>query len=140
MTQKTKICSKCKKELPATTEYFYHANNQYKGKIYNDGLCYQCKECRRIYKREHRQQVAKIRKEYKKKNWNKYYYLNNLHIKVRRLKSKQKYCSICNEEKKLELSSINGIYTENPKDYWWLCHECHHLYDRTNKIHKKKEE
>ena len=137
MTQKTKICTKCERELPATLEYFYYYNSEYKGKKYGDGLRYQCKDCWKEYKQKHRKQVAKNRKEYKKKNWEKYLSLNNLHNKIRRLKSNQKYCSICNQPKKLELSSINGIYSENPNDYWWLCHECHHLYDRINKIHIK---
>jgi len=35
----SKICNKCGRELPATTDYFHrHKNN-------NDGLAYGCKEC-----------------------------------------------------------------------------------------------
>lgn len=36
---KTKICSKCKKELPATKKHFY------KGSRFKDGLSTRCKEC-----------------------------------------------------------------------------------------------
>jgi len=137
MTQKTKICVKCKKELPATIEFFYYLKPGYKGKIYNDGLRYQCKDCWKKYKQEHREEVAKSRKLYKEKNHKKETFLNSLHVRIKKLKSNQKYCSICNQEKKLELSSVNGIYSENLDDYWWLCHECHGLYDRTNKTHIK---
>ena len=76
-------------------------------------------------------------RKYHRKTYNKQYPLNRLHLRIKKLKPKQKYCSICNEEKKLQLSNINGIYTEDPKDYWWLCHECHALYDRLNKTHIK---
>ena len=139
MTQKTKICTKCKKELPATLEYFYRSVKTYKETLYNNGLRYWCKNCFKEQKRERRTKIREKINEYRKKNWEKFKFLNHVHYKVRSLKSKQKYCSICNEEKKLELSSIDGIYTENPKDYWWLCHECHHLYDRINKTHKRLE-
>ena len=132
MTQKTKFCTKCKKELPATTDYFYYSKKS------KDGLRYHCKDCWRDYKREHRQQIAKNRKEYKKNNWEGWMKNHLKHIKIKRLKPKQKYCSICNQEKKLDLSSVDGKYSENPNDYWWLCHECHALYDRINKTHKKK--
>ncbi len=144
MTQKIKICTKCLKVLPATTEFFYYLKTQYNGKTYNDGLRYQCKKCMGEYKRKHRKHIIKQRKEYYKnvirldKDKDNNYHL--LHNRVKRLKFIQKYCSICNQEKKLELSSINGIYSEDPNDYWWLCHECHHLYDRTNKTHKKEGE
>ena len=95
MTQLIKICSKCKRELPATLEYFYYC------KDYKDKLRHHCKDCWKEYKRIHRQQVAKSRKEWKKKNHKKELFLRNLHRKVRKLKSTQKHCSICNEEKKL---------------------------------------
>jgi len=133
MTQKIKICTKCKKELPATLEYFYYSKLKY-----TDGLRYWCKNCCQDYKREHRRETVKNRKEYHKKNSEERYSLERLHVKVTKLKPKQEFCSICNQEKKLELSSVNGIYSEDPNDYWWLCHACHHLYDRVNKTHKKE--
>jgi len=136
MTQKTKICVKCKKELPATTEYFYYCGK------HKDGLRYQCKDCQREYKRSRRREIAKNTKIYKKKtqqeNRENYNHYQNIHNKIKRLKSGQIYCSICNQEKNLELSSIDGKYSEDVNDYWWLCHDCHGLYDRINKTHKIK--
>jgi hypothetical protein len=40
---KTKTCTKCGKEKPATLEFFHRAN------VHKDGLQYECKECRRKY-------------------------------------------------------------------------------------------
>lgn len=50
----TKVCSHCKRELPATTEYFC-ANNEMR-----DGLTRNCRDCRAAYFREYRVK----RKEY----------------------------------------------------------------------------
>ena len=135
MTQIMQICTKCKRELPATTDFFNYSKREYKGKRYNEGLRYQCKDCWNKYKREHREQVVKSRKEYKEKNLDRDKIYNKTHQKIRKLKPKQDFCSICNQKRKLELSSINGNYSENINDYWWLCHECHHLFDRINKTH-----
>lgn len=130
-----KICTNCRIEWPATLEFFC------KHPKAKDGLGSWCRECKskkvKKWREENPEKRKKQQKAYKKKNWKKYLSLNNLHTKIRKLKPKQKYCSICNQEKKLELSSIEGIYTEDTKDYWWLCHECHHLYDRINKTHKE---
>ena len=132
MTPKTKICTKCKKELPATTEYFYYAKKS------KDGLRSWCKDCWKDYKREHRRQIAEnSRNYYKKMDKENHKFLNKIHYKIIKLKPKQDYCSICNQEKKLELSSIDGKYSEDVNDYCWLCRECHQLYDRINKTHKR---
>ena len=40
MGEATKICTKCKRELPATTEFFHRSRG------FKDGLKYKCKECR----------------------------------------------------------------------------------------------
>ena len=89
-------------------------------------------EYQREYQREYRK--THPQKQYRKRN----YLLERLHLRIRELKTKQKYCSICNETKKLVLSNIDGNYSEDPNDYWWLCYECHNLYDRENKTHTKK--
>lgn len=49
----TKICIKCKKELPATNEYFS------KNKAAKDGFEYQCKDCRRKRQADYRAKKAK---------------------------------------------------------------------------------
>lgn len=51
---KTKVCSKCKKELPATTEYFS------RHKTSKDGLRGICKRCRRKY--NHQYYLANLKK------------------------------------------------------------------------------
>lgn len=133
----TKKCTKCGRELPATLEFFYYLKGGiYKGKKYKDGLRSYCKKCWKEYKKSHKKQIKMNRKEYKKKNWNKYIYLNNLHKWVKKYKPKQRFCSICNQKRKLELSNISGKYKKDINDYWWLCHECHHFFDRINLIHK----
>ena len=43
MGEKTKKCTRCGIEFPATAEYFNRAKN------YHDGLRYECKSCRRKY-------------------------------------------------------------------------------------------
>lgn len=64
----TKVCSKCKRELPATPEYFY------RGKTYKDGLKGQCKKCVEEYKKKHynKDKIKLARIEY-----NKQYYKEN---------------------------------------------------------------
>ena len=103
------------------------------------------KECKRIVKREnyhknlekyranHRLRAEKYRKR-DKEEYNNYLYI---HIWVRKNKKKQDYCSICNEPKRVELSNISGEYKRDVLDYWWLCSECHALFDILNKTHKK---
>ena len=131
--QNIRVCTKCEKALPATEGYFYFSN-----KKYSNGFSYWCKNCCREYRRKHQKELTKYNREYKEKYKKKDRFLNNLHQKIRRIKPKQKYCSICNEEKRLELSNISGEYKQDITDYWWLCHACHGLYDRTNKTHKNK--
>lgn len=130
-----KICSKCKRELPADLTFFANSST---GKY---GLSSWCRKCHKEYSKKWREENPEKRrnhqKSYHERNSNKRYILNRLHLRIKNLKFNQKYCSICNQKKKLELSNIDGKYSENPKDYWWLCHECHHLYDRTNKTHIK---
>lgn len=59
--------------------------------------------------------------------------LSSLHRYIIRRKKKPQYCEICNEEKKLDLASINHIYTRNPNDYFYLCRSCHSIYDQCRK-------
>lgn len=42
---KTKTCTKCKKELPYTTEYFFHARQKNKDGTYRHSLRGKCKRC-----------------------------------------------------------------------------------------------
>lgn len=99
---KTKICSVCGKELPATKEHFYKDK---RGKF---GFYAKCKECHckktknyyqrneefyKKYRDEHKEDMLKYNKEYRKKYKEKLnarkreYYQNNKHI-YRRLSRK----------------------------------------------------
>ena len=64
---KTKVCKTCKKELPATEQYFHKE----KGGKY--GLRSNCRECRHIERMEYYQKHKQEAKEYNKV----YYALNN---------------------------------------------------------------
>ena len=57
----TKICIDCKKELPATSEYFG------KHKTRKDGLRNQCKECKKKYSDKYNKQYYKDNAEVAKK-------------------------------------------------------------------------
>jgi len=59
---KTKVCTKCEKELPATTEY-YHKHKT--GKL---GLRADCKNCAKMHRKENKEQIRKRRKQYCKEN------------------------------------------------------------------------
>ena len=117
--------------------------NRKQREYYNKNLV-KSREKKREYYHQNKEKIRKgknmsMRKTYAKMNQEerkKKYSLGRLHLRIRMLKSRQKYCSICNQERKLELSNVDGIYSKNPDDYWWLCRECHQLYDRTNKTHK----
>jgi len=55
-----KVCTKCKKEKPATTDFF-HANKKY-------GLNTRCIDCIRQYERDKKDEIALRKKEYYEKN------------------------------------------------------------------------
>jgi len=86
---KTKICSKCKTEYPATTKYFYN----HKGFKY--GLGCRCKNCRKKYDKpyyeENRNMVQKNVEEYREKLKGR----NDNEI----LTPKKRKCYKCNEVK-----------------------------------------
>lgn len=62
----TKSCTGCKKELPATTEYF----NKQKIGLY--GLSNICKSCKSKQNKEYREKNKEYYQEYAKEYWKKY--------------------------------------------------------------------
>ncbi len=96
-----------------------------------DKICSKCKQPIDRERRKTRDKKKELeqKKEYYNNNRNRLKSLAKLHNYIRKIKVKQQICTICNEEKKLQLASIDHTYTENPKDYMWLCQSCHHLYD-----------
>jgi hypothetical protein len=142
----TIICSKCHKELPATLDNFFYE------KLGKHQLRSKCKRC---YSKDD-QRYREENKE-RKREWDKKWYNQNrekrlkqsrdwgkkvmeksiskltyqqLHDKIRKLKTKNKFCTICNERKDLVLANISGEYKEDPKDFFWVCKSCHVVYDR----------
>jgi len=61
-TMKTKKCTKCNEEKPATTEFFY------KNKREKSGLSSQCKICRQKYFDSRKEAKSEYDKKYRKKN------------------------------------------------------------------------
>ena len=140
MPGQKKVCNVCGEELPI--DAFYKKKH---GKYGVRAICIECDltKCKDYY----HQNIKKLRAR-KNAITNRIYigmneeerkfYLQNkaLHNWVRYHKEKQKYCCICNEVKNVELSNISGEYNRDIKDFWWLCHDCHGLFDRINKTHK----
>lgn len=101
---KTKICSNssCKTEYPATTEYFNCDKNR------NNGLYPLCKECRKKYYQDNKEQLIEEQKEYNKeyrqknkeqiRKYQKEYYQKN---KEQILENQKEYYQE-NREKRLE--------------------------------------
>ena len=58
----TKVCSKCKNELPATSEYF-GADKRLKS-----GLQARCKECKRQYRLKNKDMIAECNRKYREDN------------------------------------------------------------------------
>ena len=95
MIKITKICSKCKKEL--LIKQFC------KNKAQKDGLANWCKECKKIYKREHYK-----KDKIKMKAKNKIYYE---HHKVEIIK----YCKEYQKKHKKEIKEYQKEYRKNFK-------------------------
>ena len=134
----TKKCSKCGRELPATTEFF-SPNPTGKYGLYS--ICRKCKSEDKKYIENYKLRHIKNReadlirkREYYNQNRERVNFLSRIHQFIRKNKTKQKFCTICNTYTKVELASINHTYTENPEDYIWLCRSCHLLFDKLTNI------
>lgn len=119
----TKICTKCKKELPLTE---FHKDSRRK-----DGVYSQCKECKNEYKQLHKEKLLDLQKERRKRNkedikakqkaWNKVYYA----LKVGKIQ-KPNVCELC---------ACGGKLQAHHKDYnkpfeiTWVCQTCHAKLD-----------
>ena len=102
MSEKIKICSKCKRELPANYEYFH------KG-ITKDGFKYECKECRGgkfgIFRKINRQSKLWTEDDI---NYLKNNYSSNLNKNLSQVLNKTES----------QISSMS-IYLNLYKDTWW---------------------
>ena len=108
-----KKCTKCKKDLPATTEYFN------KDKHTKCGLSSWCRECKKQYKLDNKEKIKISKKKYREfnkekiKEKDKKYYSDN----IEKIKSRQKQYRYKNKER------ISKQYK---------------VYYQTNKQHKKE--
>ena len=147
-----KICTICKKELPLS---FFNKDKNGKYRVSS-----RCKECHKKYmvtyrrnnrerlqeydrnrsedhnkrKRKNYPKLSKLKQQYAEKHgFNSYGGYIYRHQYIKRIKPKPSFCTICNQNKKLDLASINHTYTRNPEDYIWLCRSCHMLFDKLTK-------
>lgn len=97
--EQTKICTKCKKELPATREYFF------KQKLGKYGVRAVCKACIKIYKKDYYNNNIEKIKAYDKK----YIVLN----KEKRNKNSREH-SRANRQR---YSELHKIWAENNKEH-----------------------
>lgn len=100
---KTKICSKCGREMPATNEYF---SKDKKGKY---GLRADCKKCYSIYRKKH---YDKNKKQIREKQ--------NEYLKIYHLKNKEKiseYKKGYYKENKERILDYNKQYREENKEH-----------------------
>jgi 5-methylcytosine-specific restriction endonuclease McrA len=123
-----KICSKCKRELPATNEYFA------KSKDSKDGLRWQCKECSRKASREWYKENIDHVKVYDKK-----YSEENRELILKR---KRKYLE---EHKELERKRKREDYyrnkeTRKAKHKEWLENNKDKTLQRQREYYKEKPE
>lgn len=125
--QETKICSICKNELPATTEYF-----PYSSKIKNT-LRSACKKCTSIKNKErHKVYYEKNKEKVNAKNMGNYY---KNHPKEE-IPEGYKKCSVCGEIKPLTIEYFN--YSTRINDgFRGQCKECRVLEYRSNLEHNK---
>lgn len=128
-----KKCTRCGEVLPTTTKYFH------RNKAVKDGFDTRCKICRNEIAKEYRQKNKDRLRQYDLDRRHRFrdkigILPSPLHQFIRKRKPKQKYCSICNKEKKLQLASIGHTYTRNIEDYIWLCQSCHCLFDECMEV------
>lgn len=88
-----KVCTKCEKEFPATSEFFHKGNDK-------DGLRYICKECHNKansqWRKAHKKEIIEYQKQYCKDNkerrneYNKQRYIENREERNEQTKKWQK--------------------------------------------------
>lgn len=124
-----KICTICKKEFPATLEYF-HSEKRNK-----NGLRGCCRICKRENDKQYRinqyENRVKNRRDFRRRFKEKYgCNYNALHKWINSHKTKTGICMICNEKKETVWSNIDHSYRKDLEDWKELCFQCHEIYDR----------
>lgn len=128
-----KECTKCGKIYPANLDYFHRDNTK------PDRLHSWCKNCKQESDRNNHKKnyqnnkESKLRKVSERREKIKTVLgirLTTIHDQMKKVIQKPSYCLICNQNKQLDLASINHTYTNNPNDWIWLCRSCHTILDK----------
>jgi hypothetical protein len=100
-TEDLKTCSKCKEEKPRSEFQ--------KNKIRKDGLCYQCKQCRKQHYKENVEKIRQYRKQHYKENIEKIRQYRKQHYK----ENKEKILKRRNQYRKENAEKIRQYRKEN---------------------------
>jgi hypothetical protein len=125
----TKICTKCKRELPVSN---FPGD---KRRLYGVGSC--CKDCKREYRLENKEKWLKTQYERiasdltivpKRKIWNGLYYA----LKTGKL-TKPEYCSVC--QRWIGTDKIQAHHKDYEKlfEIIWCCQDCHVELDKVRR-------
>lgn len=94
---KTKVCSKCGKELPMTDEYFYKRGDKYISQ------CKECKnKCHKKYYETHKEERTKYNRDYYARNKNqnyRSYCVRRQHARDKFFAKWKKPCQKCGEQR-----------------------------------------
>lgn len=128
--EKTKICKKCGKQLPASNEYFANKSSS------KDGLAYRCKSCTKEYRDNNKELIARTNKEYAERNKEKIAEKRKVYNEINKERRKQysKEYYYKNREKILEEEKK---YREENKEYFTNYFKNYHA---SNKDKKRKYE
>ena len=118
---KTKVCTVCKQEKPATLEYFAKQSRS------KDGLQCKCKICNKKYREENKKQVAESKKQWYKEN------------KERISKERSEKDKKFRKEHKQEARLKDKIYREKHKEQIKIISARYYLKTKDKQaIYKKK--
>lgn len=124
-----KVCNKCKREFPATTEYF---TKQSTGKY---GLRSRCKECDKRYRDENKDRTRQWREENKEKisEYNKLYRKENKEQLAEQMKHWRK-------ENKEQIVEYSKQYYEENKDRYrkWNKRWCKDNAEHRKEYHRER--
>jgi hypothetical protein len=124
----TKICSKCKRELPLSE---FHADKRKK-----HGVGSECRDCKKKYRQKNKGKLMLTQKERRIKKkaelspqvkaWNAVYYA----LKTGKIIKSDK-CEICGR-----VENIQGHHADydKPFDIVWVCQWCHSELDKQRRL------
>lgn len=108
----TKFCSKCKKELPATIEFFHRGNRKF-------GLKGQCKICTKEYYEINKNRILKQCKIYRRQNRDKILEIQRKYSKTEKARKIQKKHREINKLSYNISSAISNSIRGNKNGHHW---------------------